>query len=140
MTGPYDEIIHLPHHVSSTRPRMSMIDRAAQFSPFAALVGYDAEIKEAGRLTERKRTLDEDIQAVLSRKQAYLLERIAEHPLLSVTFFVPDKKKAGGAYMTMTGNLKKVDEYERMMIFTDGMKIPLDDVAEIESVLLRDMA
>ncbi len=139
MTGPYDDIIHLPHHVSSTRPRMSMIDRAAQFSPFAALVGYDAEIKEAGRLTERKRTLDEDTQAILNRKQAYLLERIAEHPSLSVTFFLPDKKKAGGTYVTVTGNLKKVDEHKRLMIFTDGTKVPLDDVSEIESHLFRGM-
>lgn len=139
MTGPYDDIIHLPHHVSPTRPLMFAIDRAAQFSSFAALTGYDAAIRETGRMTDTKNELDEDTQAILNRKQAYLLERIAEHPMLAVTFFVPDKKKAGGAYMTVAGNLKKVDEYERMMIFTDGTKIPLDDITEIESVLFRDV-
>ena len=139
MTGPYDDIIHLPHHVSPTRPRMSAIDRAAQFSSFAALTGYDAAIRETGRMTDTKNELDEDTQAMLNRKQAYLLERIAEHPTLAVTFFVPDKKKAGGAYMTVAGNLKKVDEYERMMIFTDGTKIPLDDIAEIGSALFHNM-
>lgn len=139
MTGPYDDIIHLPHHVSPTRPRMSTIDRAAQFSPFAALTGYDAAIRETVRMTDTKNELDEDTQAMLNRKQAYLLERIAEHPALSITFFVTDMKKAGGTYITVTGNLKKLDEYERMMIFTDGAKIPLDDIAEIESALFHNM-
>lgn len=139
MTGPYDDIIHLPHHVSVTRQRMSMIDRAAQFSPFAALVGFDSEIKEAGRLTDMKIELDEDTQATLDRKQAYLLEQITAHPALTVTFFVPDIKKAGGKYVTAAGNLKKIDEYKRLMILTDGTKIPLDDIAEIESEIFHDM-
>lgn len=139
MTGPYDDIIHLPHHISVTRQRMSMIDRAAQFSPFAALVGFDSEIKETGRLTDMKIELDEDAQANLNRKQAYLLEQITEHPALTVTFFVSDMKKAGGKYVTVAGNLKKVDEHERLMILTDGTKIPLDDIAEIESEIFHDM-
>lgn len=139
MTGPYDDIIHLPHPVSATRPRMSMMDRAAQFSPFAALVGFDAEIKETARLTDTKIELDEDIKAMLDRKQARLFEQIAEHPALTVTFFVPDRKKAGGKYVTAAGNLKKIDAYGRLMILTDGTKIPLDDIAEMESEIFHDM-
>lgn len=139
MTGPYDDIINLPHHVSATRHRMPMVDRAAQFSPFAALVGFDSEIKETGRLTDMKIELDEDAHANLDKKQAYLLERITEHPALTVTFFVPDMKKAGGKYVTVAGNLKKIDEYECLMLLTDGTKIPLDDIAEIESELFSDM-
>ena len=133
----YEDIINLPHHVSKTRPQMSMLDRAAQFSPFAALTGYDAAIKETGRLTDVKQELDEDTKAALNMKQAYLMEMIDEQPEISVTFFLPDTKKAGGSYATVTGKLKRFDEYERLLILTDGKKIPMDDIADIESDLLR---
>lgn len=133
----YEDIINLPHHVSKTRPQMSMLDRAAQFSPFAALTGYDAAIKETGRLTDEKQELDEDTKAALDMKQAYLMEMIDEQPEISVTYFLPDTKKAGGAYATVTGKLKRFDEYERLLILTDGKKIPMDDIADIESDLFR---
>lgn len=139
MKDQYDDIINLPHHVSKTRPQMSMVDRAAQFSPFAALTGYDAAIKETGRLTDEKVNLSEEEKEALDRKQQILMEWLGDHPALTITFFVPDKKKSGGAYMTKSGNLKKIDEFERVMLLTDGTKIPLDDVAEIESELFRDM-
>ena len=135
----YEDIINLPHHVSSTRPQMSMLDRAAQFSPFAALTGYDAAIKETGRLTDEKIELDEDTKAALDMKQAYLIEMIDEQPEISITYFLPDTKKSGGAYVTVTGNLKRFDEYERLLILTDGKKIPMDDIADIESDLFRGM-
>lgn len=135
----YEDIINLPHHVSSTRPQMSMLDRAAQFSPFAALTGYDAAIKETGRLTDEKIELDEDTKAALDMKQAYLIEMIDEQPEISITYFLPDTKKSGGAYVTVTGNLKCFDEYERLLILTDGKKIPMDDIADIESDLFRGM-
>ena len=96
----YNDIIDLPHHISTTRPRMSMLDRAAQFSPFAALTGYDAAIKETGRLTGQRIELTEECRAVLDRKQQVLLENLAEHPEVSVTYFVPDERKSGGAYVT----------------------------------------
>lgn len=135
----YNDIINLPHHVSSKRPQMPMIDRAAQFSPFAALTGYDDAISETGRLTDEKIDLSEEEKEVLDRKQQFLLEKIDERPALTVTYFVPDAKKSGGAYVTKSGNLKKIDAIERWMQLTDGTKIPLDDVADIESELLRDL-
>lgn len=135
----YDDIINLPHHVSKTRPQMSMLDRAAQFAPFAALTGYDAAIKETGRLTDERIELDDDTRASLDMKQAYLFEIIDEQPKISVTYFIPDAKKSGGAYVTVTGNLKRFDEYERLLILTDGKKIPMDDIADIESDLFRGM-
>lgn len=133
----YEDIINLPHHVSRTRPQMSMLDRAAQFSPFAALTGYDAAIKETGRLTDEKIELDEDTKAALDMKQAYLVEVIDEQPEISITYFLPDTKKSGGEYVTVTGNLKRFDEYERLLILTDGKKIPMDDIADIECDLFR---
>lgn len=135
----YDSIINLPHHVSPTRPQMSMQDRAAQFSPFAALTGYDDAIHETGRLTDEKIDLSEEEKEALDRKQQFLMERLGGHPALTVTYFVPDAKKSGGAYVTKSGNLKKIDEFERWMMLMDGTKIPLDDVADIESELFRDM-
>lgn len=135
----YNDIINLPHHVSSKRPQMPMIDRAAQFSPFAALTGYDDAISETGRLTDEKIDLSEEEKEVLDRKQQFLLEKIDERPALTVTYFVPDAKKSGGAYVTKSGNLKKIDAIERWMQLTDGTRIPLDDVADIESELFRDL-
>ena len=135
----YEDILNLPHHVSKTRPQMSMLDRAAQFSPFAALTGYDDAIKETGRLTDEKIEMDEDRKAALDMKQAYLIEMIDEQPEISITYFLPDAKKSGGAYVTATGNLKRFDEDERLLILTDGKKIPMDDIADIESDLFRGM-
>lgn len=133
----YDDIIHLPHHVSKTRPQMSMEDRAAQFSPFAALTGYDAAILETGRLTEDKIELGEETQAILDRKQRYLAEIIDTKPEITVTYFVPDEKKSGGAYSTVTGFLKRIDEYERELVLTDGRRIQLDAVLDIESDMFQ---
>ena len=135
MNDRYDDIIHLPHHVSKTRPQMSMMDRAAQFSPFAALTGYDAAIKETGRLTDEKIELGEETKVVLDRKQRYLSDMISVQPEITVTYFLPDERKSGGTYLSVTGKLKRIDEYERMMILTDGKKISLDDIMDIESNL-----
>ena len=135
----YEDIINLPHHVSKARPQMSMLDRAAQFSPFAALTGYDAAIKETGRLTDEKIELDEDTKAALDMKQAYLIEMIDEQPEITIIYFLPDARKVGGAYVTVTGNLKRFDEYERLLILTNGKKIPMDDIADIESDLFKGM-
>lgn len=135
----YNDIIDLPHHISTTRPRMSMLDRAAQFSPFAALTGYDAAIKETGRLTGQRIELTEECRAVLDRKQQVLLENLAEHPEVSVTYFVPDERKSGGTYVTVAGRVKKVDEYQRLLLLTDGTRIPLTEVLELESNLFREL-
>lgn len=133
----YNDIIDLPHHVSATRPRMSMIDRAAQFSPFAALTGYDAAIKETGRLTDRRIELTEDSRVALDRKQQLLMDNLADRPKVSVTYFVPDERKSGGAYVTVTGQVKKVDEFERLLILTEGTKIPLDEIQDLSGDLFR---
>lgn len=129
--GSYDDIINHPHYVSKTRPQMSMLDRAAQFSPFAALTGYDAAIKETGRLTDDKLELDDGTKALLDMKQTFLMDIIDEKPEITVSFFVPDSRKSGGEYASVTGRLKRFDEYERLLILTDGKKIPLDDIADI---------
>ena len=131
----YDDIINLPHHVSATRPQMSMINRAAQFSPFAALTGYDAVIREIGRLTDRRVELSEDRRVDLDKKQQILSDSLAEHPEVSVTYFIPDERKAGGKYVTVTGNVKKFDVFQRIMVLTDGTMIPLDEILELESDL-----
>ena len=106
-TEKYSDILHLPHPVSEKHPRMPMQDRAAQFSPFAALTGYEEAIYETGRLTEEKTELGEEEKAILDRKQRLLLEKLDEFPALTVTYFVPDEKKSGGAYIRKAGNLKK---------------------------------
>lgn len=133
MSGPYDDIIHLSHPTSKNRPRMSIHDRAAQFSPFAALSGHAAAIAETARLTDRKLELDEDTRAELDRRQAILLEHISERPEVTVTWFRPDERKEGGAYITTTGRLKKLDEAERILILTDDTRIPLEAVVSLES-------
>lgn len=129
----YDDIISLPHHVSQTRPRMSMTDRAAQFSPFAALTGYDAAIQETGRLTEQRIELTEDSRAELDRKQQLLAERLSEHPEVSVTYFVPDQRKHGGAYVTATGKVSTIDSYQRLLVLNDDLWIPLDEITALDS-------
>lgn len=131
----YDDIIHLPHPVSEKHPRMPMLDRAAQFSPFAALTGYEEAIYETGRLTEGKTELDEEEKVILERKQRLLLEKLYERPTLTVTYFVPDEKKSGGRYVTKTGSLKKFHLLEKWMLLTDSTKIPLENVKNIESPL-----
>ncbi|RHO56210.1 hypothetical protein DW094_05640 [Ruminococcaceae bacterium AM07-15] len=138
MNEKYSDIIHLPHPVSEKHPRMPMLDRAAQFSPFAALTGYEEAIYETGRLTEEKTELGEEEKAILDRKQRLLLEKLYERPALTVTFFVPDEKKSGGRYITKTGNLKKIDLIQQWMLLTDGTKISLEDVKNIESPLFCD--
>ena len=125
MKSDYSDIIHLPHHVSKTHPQMSMHDRAAQFSPFAALTGYDSAILETARLTEEKITLNEDLQELLDIK--------FQQPLISITFFCPDKRKQGGSYVSISGTVKKLDLFQRILTLEDGMQIFLDDILSIEA-------
>ena len=131
MSGKYDDILHLPHPTSAKHPRMPISERAAIFSPFAALTGHAAAIQETARLTEQKMELDEDTKAELDRRQAILLEHIAEQPEVTVTWFQPDERKDGGAYITTTGRLKKIDQVERALFLLDGSKILLDNVSGI---------
>ena len=130
MTDQYDDIIHLPHHISSPRPRMSGIDRAAQFSPFAALTGYDASIKESARLTDARIELDDSQKEEIGEK----LRLVTGQPdaEIKITYFLPDTKKTGGKYVLAAGTVKKVDEYERMIIMGDGKQIPIDEVIDVD--------
>ena len=132
MTGPYDDMLNLPHPTSRRHPRMSLSDRAAQFAPFAALSGHSAALVETARLTERRIELDEDVKAALDLKQQMLVDRIDEHPDVSVTWFQPDGKKDGGRYVTTTGRLKRIDEVERVLVMEDKTTVPLDDVISID--------
>lgn len=128
----YEDIINLPHHVSATRPQMSMINRAAQFSPFAALTGYDAAIKETGRLTDEKIEMDEEALNILNMKFQVLVDSMDDEPEVTFTYFKPDERKAGGAYIEVTGRVKKVDNFERRIVMQNGTKMPMDDILNIE--------
>ncbi len=131
MNSKYNEIMGLPHHVSKTRPQMPMSDRAAQFAPFAALTGYDDAVKETGRLTDDKIELDENALTELNIKIHMLCERISDAPEVTFTYFKPDERKAGGAYLTITDTVKKLDDYERLIVLYDGTKLPIDDILDI---------
>lgn len=138
MSGSYDDIIHMSHHVSPVRKRMSMIDRAAQFSPFAALTGYDAIIRETGRITDDPLDLDVDAIAILSGRIQRLAERKEEHPKVTVTYFVPDEKKAGGSYHRITGRMKKVDPHKRLIILADGTEISFDRMIDLDGEIFQN--
>ena len=128
----YKDIINLPHKQSSKRPHMSLLDRAAQFAPFAALVGYDDAIKETGRLTDERIEMSEENLAVLNTRYQILVDYLGEEPEVTITYFVPDIYKAGGAYIEKTGVVKKLDTYERLITMVDGTRILMDDVLTLE--------
>lgn len=137
-TDNYNDIIHLPHHVSKSRPQMPMSDRAAQFSPFAALTGYEAAIAETARLTDRKVDLSEDEQAALDLKIQRIRELLSIRPTVTVTFFQADARKEGGAYLTHTGQIKRINDIDRVIQMADGVDIPLDDVFQLEGAGISD--
>ena len=131
MNNRYDEIMGLPHHVSKTRPQMPLSDRAAQFAPFAALTGYDSAIKETGRLTDERIELDEEALTALNRKYQLLIEALDDAPEVTIIYFQPDARKAGGQYVSATGTVKKVDTFGRRILLQDGTRIPLDSVYDL---------
>ena len=139
MKGKYDDIINLPHHVSTKRPQMSMQDRAAQFSPFAALTGYDAAVKEAARLTDSRTELSDDELSILNIKFQILLEHLREKPNVSFTYFKPDEKKSGGKYVTLRGIVKKADTFKRLVVMQDDTGIPMDDILDIEGEIFESL-
>lgn len=136
MTGRYDDIINLPHHVSSKHPRMSMQDRAAQFAPFAALRGHGEAIREVCRYVDAKIELTEDDKVAIDKYLQLLKSSLAQHPQIAVTYFVQDPRKAGGIYQVMQGELKKVDEWSHCIVMTNGSSIAFEDILEISSDLL----
>lgn len=131
--GAYDDIIHLPHPTSPKHPRMRMIDRAAQFSPFQALSGFGSAIRETARVTGERIELTEDEKAVLDEKLRYLCETGEE---AIFTYFLPDGKKDGGTYVDAVGTIKKIDPLEGCVILTDRTAIPIEDILEVEAQTL----
>ena len=132
MMREYDDIIQLPHYISKTRPHMAAIDRAAQFSPFAALTGHDAAIKETARQTDKRVELDEYVKDALRNRLQIIANRMKEHPQIAITYFQPDGKKDGGTYVTVINKIKKISEYERSIVMIDGTIIQIDDIISIE--------
>ena len=131
MSGNYDDIIALPHPEPRTHPRMSLHDRAAQFSPFAALTGHSAAIAETGRLTDSRVTLDESEMARVDAALQRLRELLSQEPVASITYFVPDERKAGGSYQTITGTARRIDTVNGVLLLTDQRAIPIPDILDV---------
>lgn len=134
MSDTYDDILYLPHPTSMTHPRMSRQDRAAQFSPFAALTGYEDTVKETARLTEERPILTEDEMAELDARLRLAMELGAE---VSVTWFRPDSRKSGGSYVTATGRIRKADELQGILTMEDGIKIPIQEITAVDSLIFN---
>ena len=124
----YDDIINLPHHVSPTRKRMSMHDRAAQLAPFAALVGYDDAVAETARLTESRPELDEQEQRAINERLAYIADHIHEHPEVRIQYFVPDDRKSGGSVVSISGKVKKISATDGTIVMADGNSAAIRDI------------
>ena len=124
----YDDIINLPHHISPTRQRMSMHDRAAQFAPFAALVGYDDAVAETARLTETRPELDEQEQRAINERLAYIADHIHEQPEVRIKYFVPDEHKSGGAIIEVSGKVKKISATDGILMIADGNSLLIRDI------------
>jgi hypothetical protein len=132
MINDYDDIINLPHYEPKHHPRMSMWNRAAQFAPFAALTGYDAAIRESSRFTDDWVGLSESGNEEMNRKMELIVAMLPEHPSVAIEYFEPDEHKAGGSYQTYSGNVRRIDEYEKCIEFTDGKTIPLYAIRDIK--------
>jgi len=136
---PYEDIVNLPPHISKKHPQPSMMDRAARFAPFAAITGYEEMVLEEARVTEERIDLDEGALALLNEKLNMIQEFLDEEPEVTITYFEPDKKKSGGAYVNITGIVKRIDEYEHFVIMTDGKKIRIEDIYAIGSDLFYSL-
>ena len=131
MKTPYDDIIRLPHHISQSHPQMPLRDRAAQFAPFAALTGYEAALGETARLSVERRELDAQEAEELNRRLVALIARLSERPEVTIEYFVPDERKSGGAYVTVTGRVRNISVAERLLVMEDGTEIPMEDVDSV---------
>jgi hypothetical protein len=133
----YDDIINLQHHVSSNRVHMSILDRAAQFSPFAALTGFDGAIKETARLTDQRIELDEAAKTILDEKLRIVQEQLSRQQEIEIVFFQPDETKSGGAYISMMGTVKKIEGYERAVVMQDETRIPIEEIIDITGEMFQ---
>ena len=134
----YSDIIDLPHHVSLAHPQMSLNDRAAQFSPFAALTGYEEVIKETSRVTKSKQGVASDKAEELSKKLQILDNFSNLHPFVRVTYFQKDKRKQGGSYLSYEGETKRIDDYSKSLLFLSGISIPIEDIFELEGDIFEE--
>lgn len=127
----YEDIINLPHHVSKKHPKMSLEGRSAQFAPFAALNGYDELIKETARDTNQRIEINEEQKSIINEKLLLIKEQLHTKPNIIVTYFIPDSKKDGGEYITITGKIIKIDEYKQRLILDNKIEIPISEIIEI---------
>lgn len=135
----YDDIIMLPHHVSKKHPQMSLLNRAAQFSPFAALTGHDATIQEVQRLTDSFIEIDEGREIELNEQFSLIRRNLDRQPELKITYFQPDERKSGGSYITVCGRIKKIDEYNHQIVFVDGTVLPIAHIFSMQGELFSEM-
>lgn len=133
----YDDLLELPHHVSKVHPQMPVRERAAQFSPFAALTGYEAAVRETARLTDELAELDEDCREELDRRLALLWENLGRKPEVTILYFEPDGRKAGGEYRSAEGTVKKIDTWGRCLVMSDGLRLPMEHIVQIEGELFE---
>lgn len=135
----YSDIINLPHHVSKTHPRMKIGERAAQFSPFAALTGHNEAVKETARLVDQKLDLDENQTTIINNQLNYIKEHIKESPEVTIVYFQQDSKKTGGAYIKVTDKIIKFDDYKNLIILETGIKILFEDIYSIDDVKYKKL-
>ncbi len=130
----YEDIINLPHHKSKTHPHMSMKDRAAQFAPFAALTGYNEQVKETARLTDKRIDLDDSQKLMINEKLVMAIDKSGCNQSVSITYFKPDEKKEGGVYISVSGVIKRIYEYESFVLMDNGLKIPVNEILNIDFI------
>lgn len=127
----YDDIINMPHHVSKKHPRMSLENRSAQFAPFAALTGYEDEVEETARLTDKRIEITDEIKNTINMKLKIIQEKLYTKPKVTITYFIPDNKKEGGSYKTITSNLLNIDKYKQLIILKDKIEVPVKFITNI---------
>ena len=134
--GEYEDIINLPRHISKKHPQMSLEVRSAQFAPFSALTGYDEQIQETSRITNKKKEINDEMKMILDEKLQIIQQEINKKPKITVTYFIPDSKKDGGKYATITGKVIKIDKFKQLIILENKIEIPIKEICEI--ILLQD--
>ena len=136
---PYEDIVNLPPHISKKHSQPTMMDRAARFAPFAAITGYEEMVLEEARVTEERIDLDEGALSLLNEKLNMIQEFLDEEPEVTITYFEPDKKKSGGAYVSITGTVKRIDEYEHLVLMDDGKKININEIYDLQGELFYSL-
>ena len=135
----YSDIINLPHHVSTKYPQLSREQKAAQFAPFAALTGFDEDVKETARLTDRRIEIDDGLKEILSNKLNIIDINIKSKPYITITYFVQDRKKSGGKYVEISNNVKKINIFDNYILLVDNTKIPILDIIDIQGDIIKEM-